>query len=95
MSPFLYQAVPFISAVLFLLMFQWKIWKRSISSFVAVSGLMLISNLMHFGYIDMGFIFILLTIVLLLLRAMTKPENDKLIYSSYQGKERRGKHGKV
>ena len=80
MSIYLYWFVPTISLAFVGGLFRVKMWKRSVSSFIAIIGLAIISNLMHYGYINQGLIIIPILISILFIRGMLKDDNDKWLH---------------
>lgn len=80
MSPILYHFTPVLLGAIFVLSIKFKIYKRSVSTFITLFALALSATLMHFGMFDQAIIVILITAVVLLYRAMTKDQTDVLVH---------------
>lgn len=78
MNLFLYWLVPTISLTFVVGLFRVRMWKRSISSFIAIIGFAVISNAMHYGYINLGLVLIPIFCLLLFVRGMLRDDTDKL-----------------
>ncbi len=90
MSIFLYDLVPTAMLGLFTLLVIKRMWRSSVSTFIAMFGLTLISNLMHYGYINSGLVMTIVVSLILILRAIFfKQRDDKFFHKMWNGKERR------
>jgi len=78
MSTVLYDFIPTASLALVALLLLYRIHRRSVSTFVSVSGISVALNLAHYGYLDAAAGVALLTMILLVYRAMLRPPTDHL-----------------
>jgi len=77
MTTYLYDFIPFFVGGIVALLLLFRIYKRSVTTFVYIVSQTVVINLIIYGYIDEALIVMLLTMVILLVRAMTKSDNDK------------------
>jgi len=75
----LYELIPFFSLGLFALAFRYKIYKRSVSTFLTIIMVALSSNLVYYGYINSAIVFTLMIVTILLYRAIIKPTDDTFL----------------
>ena len=89
MSTFIYELSPTFTFGLLALIFIFKIYQRSISTFIIILVSAIVVNLNTYGYQEYSSSIVLFSLVGLLIRAMVKPMDDRLIHFPYCGKERR------
>ena len=89
MSNFIYDLSPTFTFGLLALSFLFKIYKRSVSTFVIIVVSASVVNLNHYGHQEYSSTIILISLAGLLIRAMVKPTNDSWIHSPYSGVEKR------
>lgn len=77
MTSYLYEFIPFFTGGIVALSLLFKIYKRSITTFIYIISQQIVINLFIYGYMDEALIVMLLTMVTLLVRAMAKSDNDK------------------
>ncbi len=76
MSATLFNFIPFFSGVIAIMVFQFNIYKRSKSTFLTVLSFVFTANAMAYGYLDMGVIVMIVSIIVLIVRAVMKPDTD-------------------
>lgn len=91
MSNFIYELSPTFTLGLVVLAFMFRIYKRSISTFVIIMLSAIVTNLNNLGYQDYSTTLVFLTIPMLLMRAIMKPETDSIIQKPFCGIEKRNK----
>jgi len=91
MSNFIYELSPTFTFGLLALIFIFKIYQRSISTFVIILVSTIVVNLNSYGYQEYSSSIILVSLAGLLVRAMVKPMNDNWIHFPYNGIEKRKK----
>lgn len=69
----------------------FKIYKRSISTFSVFVAFAIVSNLLYYGYVELAMCALIISLVLLLLRAIMKDDNDTIFVKPYKGTEKRNK----
>jgi len=84
----LYTLVPMLSIVLFTMSLTMKIYKRSVSSFITIIMVAVASNSMYYGYINFGLVTIVVLMVVMFLRAVTKADTDSFLIHRHKEKER-------
>jgi dolichol kinase len=72
--------------------FRFKIWKKSISTTIAVAVYSAVAYLFYFGYLDAGIIIVTAGVYIMLFRSMTRAETDTISTNRYKGKDRRNVH---
>jgi len=91
MSLFIYELSPAFIFGLLALTLIFKIYQRSVSTFVIILVSATVVNLNYYGYQEYSSIIILVSLAGLLIRAMVKPTNDNWIYFPYNGVDKREK----
>ena len=91
MSLFMYEFSPTFTFGLLALALIFKIYQRSISTFVIIIVTTAVVNLNYYGYQEYSSSIILVSLAGLLIRAMVKPTNDHLVHFPYHGVEKRKK----
>lgn len=76
MSPILFQFLPVFGFGLFALALLFKIYKRSKSTFISISGFALIANLIFYGCFNSAVIIAIIAVTFQLVRAMPKDAID-------------------
>ena len=94
MSMFIYDFSPTFTLALLTLSFMFKIYRRSVSTFVIILVSAVVSNINHYGYQDYSSVIVLISLIFLMIRAMVKPTNDHWIHYPYHGIEKRKKRKK-
>lgn len=89
MISFLVDLIPYFSFGLLALAILFKIYRRSISAFIAILSNAIVVNLFFYGYFDIGILVLFASLLVIFFRAMIKPENDKFIVRPYHGLEKR------
>lgn len=89
MNQYLYLLLPYLSLGMVALSIRFKLHKRSISTFMSFVMIAVVSNCIHYGYVDCGLIATVIYMVVMMLRAMGKPDNDIIVPKIYRGKEKR------
>ncbi|MDQ7044716.1 MAG: hypothetical protein Q9M40_07115 [Sulfurimonas sp.] len=89
MSALFYQLIPTISLGLIALSFLFNIHKRSVSAFLTLMMVAISSNFIYYAYLDLAMLSILFFTIIIFIRAIVKPANDKWICRSYKGDEKR------
>ena len=91
MNQDLYTLVPTLANAMLALSIIMRVYKRSISAFISIAMVAVSSNLMYYGYVNYGLVSIILLMVVMFYRAVSKPANDTFVYKKYNGVERRNK----
>lgn len=91
MSLFIYEFTPTFTLTLLALSFMFNIHHRSVSTFVIILVSAIVTNLDHYGYQEYSQLVIIISLAGLLIRAMTKPDNDRVFHPPYLGIEKRKK----
>lgn len=92
---FLYFLVPMLSAILLVLSYFFKFYKRSVSTFLSLHMVALSSNAIYFYYFKFSMLIILFFMLVMFVRAMTKDKNDKWFRLPYDGVEKRNSRSKI
>jgi len=64
-----------------------RMWLHSISTFVTLCTLFVVTAAIQYGYIDAGLLFLCISMFLLTIRGMFKPVGDKIVFFPKQGKQ--------
>ena len=64
---------------------------RSISSFMTFVMIAVVSNAIYYGFVEFGLDVLVIFMVVLMLRALNKPDNDTIYPKIYRGQEKRNK----
>ena len=94
MNQYLYLLLPYFSLGMVALSFQFRLHKRSVSTFMAFVMIAFTSNAIHYGYVELGLIAVIVYMVAVMVRAIAKPANDTIIPKIYRGCEKRNKRNK-
>ena len=76
--------VPTFAMGLLALIFLFKLYKRSISTTISIVTFAIASNLHFYGYINSCGEVLLAGMALLVIRGMLKPDDDKVIITSWK-----------
>jgi len=91
MSNYIYLLVPYFSMGMLALSILFKLYKRSISSFMTFMMIAVVSNAVYYGYVEIGLDILVVFMVFLMLRALNKPDNDTIYPKIYRGEEKRNR----
>jgi len=94
MSVGLYTFVPILANAMFVLSLLMKVYRRSISSFIAIMMFFISSNLAYYGFATHSIVAICFFMIVMFIRSVSKPENDTFIVKKYNGHERRNRKWK-
>ena len=89
----IYLFFPMFANGMVALSFLFKLYKRSISSFIMYIAIALTSNIMYAGHIEIGLLVMIIVMIAVMVRAMTKCDADSLFTS--KNKRRRADEKKV
>jgi len=77
MTYYVFDFMPFFTGGIMALSLLFRIYKRSIATFIIIISQMIVVNLITYGYVYEASITMILTTSILLVRAMAKSDNDK------------------
>lgn len=89
MSIFIHELSPTFTFGLLALTLMFKIYQRSVSTFVIILVSTIVVNLNDHGYQEYSSSVILVSLTGLLIRAMVKPANDSWVHFPYCVEEKR------
>jgi len=77
MTSYVFDFMPLFTGGILALSLLFKIYKRSIATFIIILSQMIVVNLMMYGYIHEALLAMIVTTIILLIRAMAKSDTDK------------------
>lgn len=77
MTSYLFDFMPFFTGGIMALSLLFRIYKRSVATFIIIISQTIVVNLIIYGYVNEALLTMIFTIIILLIRAMAKSDNDK------------------
>ena len=77
MSIYLYMLIPYMSIGILALSIKFKIYNRSVATFMSFVSIAVTSNCFYYGYIEIGIIATVVYIGIAMARAICKPSTNK------------------
>lgn len=77
MTSYALHFMPLFTGGILALSLLFKIYKRSVATFIIILSQMIVVNLIMYGYIHEAILTMIATTIILLIRAMAKSDKDK------------------